>query len=111
MNKITKKFHKDFCKVTAPKQHRANIRSLTFLEDEVESNYPNDLNELMSNGNQADSEKHGILQNILDNVNTTQFNDREITLLTPEKHKVYVSDTPVEYYGLSMLERKIRGID
>ena len=82
-----------------------------FLEDEVESNYPNDLNELMSNGNQADSEKHGILQNILDNVNTTQFNDREITLLTPEKHKVYVSDTPVEYYGLSMLERKIRGID
>lgn len=110
-NKIkSKKFHKDLCTIDAPKQ-RANIRTLTFLEDEVESNYPQNLKDLISNDAQLDNNQQGLLINLFDNMNTTQFNDRELTILTPEKHEVYVSDTPVEYYGMSMLERKRRGLD
>ena len=43
--------------------------------------------------------KQSLLNNIFDQINTTQMNDRNLTLLTPKRYKIFVQDTPDEYYG------------
>ena len=40
--------------------------------------------------------------------NTTIFS-RDLTLMSPRKHKVYVEDTPVDCYGMSLKERREKG--
>ncbi len=57
------------------------------------------------------NEKCGLLSSLFDDMNTTQMNDRELTMLTPNKYKVYVQDTPDCYYGLSIFERRQKGLD
>ena len=52
----------------------------------------------------------GILQELFDNANTTYANDQDKTVMTPRNYKVFVDDTPVEYYGLSMAERRRKGL-
>lgn len=115
------------------------IKALTFLEDEVETNYncrqleddqktdnnqqqtANETDFIDENCFQANFEdastppcqdrQRGMVANLIDSVNGTVFYDREATVLTPRNHNVFVLDTPVEYYGLSMLERKQRGLE
>lgn len=90
------------------------MKSLTFLEEEMESNYPNHFKDLRNDSIdiQEDFENHSAQQNALvDNLFETMCADRNATLLTPKNHNVFVQDTPVEYYGLSMIERRKRGLD
>jgi len=49
--------------------------------------------------NNKESNKQSLLNNIFDQINTTQMNDRNLTLLTPKRYKIFVQDTPDEYYG------------
>ena len=60
--------------------------------------------------NEPDRAPSGILQELFDNANSTCYNDQDKTLLTPRNYKVYVDDTPVEYYGLSVAERRRKGL-
>lgn len=34
----------------------------------------------------------------------------ELTVVSPNKHRVFIDDTPVQYYGLSAMERRKRGL-
>ena len=43
--------------------------------------------------------KQSLLNGLFDQNNTTQMNDRNLTLMTPKRYKIFVQDTPVEYYG------------
>lgn len=112
---------------------RVKIKALTFLEHEVETNYncrqlddnqqqkANETDFIDENCFQANFEdvstppcqdRHRcMVANLIDSVNGTVFYDRDATVLTPRNHTVFVLDTPVEYYGLSMLERKQRGLE
>lgn len=45
-----------------------------------------------------------------DKLNITKREDKTI-LKTPSRYRVYVEDTPVEYYGVSVLERRRLGLD
>ncbi len=59
-------------------------------------------------------EKIGILATLFDDINSTQTNDKDITILTPNRHKIYVEDTPIEIqnlYGLSLAERRKKGLN
>jgi hypothetical protein len=65
------------------------------------------VEEFESNG---DSEKQvAHLNGLFDDLNLTQHRTLSETTLSPSKYKVYVNDTPVDYYGLSMLEKRRRG--
>jgi hypothetical protein len=60
------------------------------------------------------SEQNGILTALFDETNSTQINDKEVTILTPNRHKIFVEDTPVEIqnlYGLSLIERRKKGLN
>lgn len=56
-------------------------------------------------------EKCGLLSSLFDDMNSTQMNDRDITMMTPNRYKVFVQDTPDCYYGLSIFERRQKGLD
>lgn len=51
------------------------------------------------------------INELFDQVNCTQLNDKDITILSPNRHKVYVEDTPDMYKGLSCLERRMKGLN
>ncbi len=94
------------------------IKALTFLEDEIESNYPyqnagdlKDIQEQVFENHEYKSPERAprLIDNLFDTINGTQMLDQ--TLLTPRNHNVFVLDTPVEYYGLSILERQKRGLN
>ncbi len=58
--------------------------------------------------------KKGFLTGLLDEMNTSQTNDKDISVLTPSRHKIFVEDTPIEiqnYYGLSLIQRKNKGLN
>ena len=52
----------------------------------------------------------GLIKTLFDDLNETVYKN-EVTVLSPNKHKVYVEDTPVRYYGLSVLERRKKGLN
>jgi hypothetical protein len=96
------------------------IKALTFLEEEIESNYPNqeklkeplDIEEeVFENAENKSPERatRPMVENLFDTMNGTRVFDQ--TVLTPRSHNVFVLDTPVEYYGLSVLERKKLGLN
>ena len=112
------------------------IKALTFLEDEKVTNYNcREVDEGQENSEEARSNEtlsidenfqanfenmttptcqtrqRCMIANLIDSVNGAVFYDRDVTILTPRNHNVFVLDTPVEYYGLSLLERKQRGIE
>jgi hypothetical protein len=61
-------------------------------EDAVEDFQMNDEDLNLEN-------KQSLLNGLFDQNNTTQINDRNLTLMTPKRYKIFVQDTPVEYYG------------
>jgi len=96
------------------------IKALTFLEEEIESNYPNQeklkepldiQEEVFENAENKLPERatRPMVENLFDTINGTRVLDQ--TVLTPRSHNVFVLDTPVEYYGLSVLERKQLGLN
>lgn len=49
------------------------------------------------------------LESLFDQENATVFISNT-SILTPKSHKIYVEDTPVENYGLSLRERRKKGL-
>lgn len=91
------------------------IRPLEFVDDKKERNFQNKNNE---NDFQITSPKFQMeknqnqdikLKNLFDDANATICN-HEVTIMSPSRHKIYVEDTPVLYYGLSIAERRKRGL-
>ncbi len=91
----------------ARKLEKNHNYSQEYTNNEVDENIDyNDQNE-------KTVKSAGILNNLFDEFNNTQANDRELTILTPSRHKVYVADTPVEIqkmFGLSIIERRNKGL-
>ena len=59
-----------------------------------------DINDFQMIDEDINLNRKGLLTSIFDEVNTTQMNDRDLTILTPKQHKIFVQDTPVECYGI-----------
>lgn len=76
------------------------VRPLKFVNENFDLNKETD--EINS---PAFRVKQGLIKSMFDDVNET-IRDNEVTVLTPSKHHVYVEDTPVSYYGLSITERR-----
>ncbi|RNA11379.1 hypothetical protein BpHYR1_040908 [Brachionus plicatilis] len=49
------------------------------------------------------------VKNLFDDLNET-VRKSELTIASPTKHRIFIDDTPVQYYGLSTMERRIRGL-
>ena len=73
----------------------------------------NDVEEWQSDEEWCTGEKHGagLLDHLFDNNASTQQNDRDVTLKTPSKRKVFVNDTPVDYYDMPAIERRKLGFN
>ena len=56
-------------------------------------------------------ENHLKITDLFDQVNTTQMNDKDVTILSPNKYKVYVADTPDCIKGLTCIERRMKGLN
>ena len=78
------------------------VRELDNLEESVSI-----VEEFESNQNHE--KQIAVLNGLFDDLNLTQHRTLNETTLSPSKYKVYVNDTPVDYYGLSMIERRRRG--
>ena len=39
------------------------------------------------------------------------MNDKDVTILSPNKYKVYVADTPDCIKGLTCIERRMKGLN
>jgi len=57
------------------------------------------------------NENHLKIIDLFDQVNSTQMNDKDITILSPNKYKVYVADTPDRIKGLTYIERRMKGFN
>lgn len=53
--------------------------------------------------------KNSNLNTLFDDLNETVYKN-ECTVLSPGQHKIYVEDTPVHFYGLSVKERRKKGL-
>jgi hypothetical protein len=51
------------------------------------------------------------LCNLFEDVNESKRAEESMNAKTPSRYKVYVQDTPVEFYGLSIRERRRLGLD
>ncbi|CAF1031268.1 unnamed protein product [Brachionus calyciflorus] len=76
------------------------------------------LNRIVNNGkyrplelvNEIKTPEKGKVLKLFDNLNDTVYKT-EMSMMSPSKHKVYVEDTPIQYYGLSIIERRRRGLN
>ena len=78
------------------------LKPLSFL------NEPLEITECIESPNQKKNIK---ITELFDQFNTTQINDREITILSPNKYKVFVEDTPDMLKGISIIERRMKGLN
>lgn len=49
-------------------------------------------------------------EKLFDDMNETICKS-ELTFVSPSKHRIFINDTPVQYYGLTTIERRKRGLE
>ena len=78
----------------------SKIKPLSFLNEPLELSVENEI--------ESPSTKNTF--KLTDFLNGTQINEKDITILSPSKFKIYVADTPDIYKGLSNVERRMKGL-
>ncbi len=119
-SQLVKSHHKYISTKSSARSNHTKIKPLKFVDDDdnentaeiqngkqlnldnKQTNYDDD--NVVEDFRMADEHlnkesKQSLLNNIFDQINTTQMNDRNLTLLTPKRYKIFVQDTPDEYYG------------
>ena len=103
--------HKKYLTKFNSKSNSTKIKPLKFLDDDghektklnrhenKEANEEEMENDFQAIEEDLNTNKNSLLNGLFDQMNTTQMNDRDLTLLTPKKYKIFIQDTPVEYYG------------
>lgn len=81
------------------------LKPLSFLHEPLEISECN-----VESPNEEEKENMRITE-LFDQVNCTQVNDRELTIYSPNRYKVYVEDTPDMLKGVSIIERRLRGLN
>jgi hypothetical protein len=116
-SQLVKSHHKYISTKSSARSNQTKIKPLKFVDDdnaEIQNGKQLNLDNKQTNDDDDDNvvedfqmadenfhieSKQSLLNNIFDQINTTQMNDRNPTLLTPKRYKIFVQDTPDEYYG------------
>jgi len=108
-SQLVKSHQKYVSTKSSVKSNHPKMKPLKFIIDDnnVENqrnSNENDLEDVQMIDEDVNLEsKKSILNGIFDQNNTTQMNDRDLTQLTPKRYKIFVQDTPVEYYGTHLV--------
>jgi len=78
----------------------SKIKPLSFLNEPLELSVENEIDSPITNR----------IPKLSDLLNGTEINEKDITLMSPSRYKIYVADTPDIYKGLSIIERRMKGL-
>ena len=78
----------------------SRIKPLSFVNEPLE----------LSIENEIESPSNNRIMKLSELLNGTAVNDKDITIMSPSRYKIYVADTPDIYKGLSIIERRLKGL-
>lgn len=68
------------------------------------------VNDDLANVCSKTPKKKADVKNLFEEINET-IRRSELTIVSPSSHRIFINDTPVQYYGMPAIERRKRGLE